>query len=358
MPFKRKGSPYWWAVYTDATGKRVRRTTGTTDLRAAEALESKWRAEIYQQRHWGEQPKRSFEEVMTEFLRYAQRQRSFETTQHRIRRLRKSFGGFCMHDLKAKEIRAYIREREDDGVSPSTINRELAAMSSAINHCNREHEWELPNPVKGRMVRESEGRERYLTYGEIGRLVTTARQQKNGDLLADFILLAVNTGCRRNEMLGLEWGRVDLASDQPVLRLEGRHTKSGKRRTVPLNDEARNALMRRKAFCAAHCPASPWVFARASGERAVSVRNGFIVACKRAGIEDMRIHDLRHTAASWMITEGAPLEVVKELLGHSSITMTERYAHLAPHRVREAVNRLGAQKCHSKSPVHLIRETK
>lgn len=293
--------------------------------------------------------------MMTEYLRASQKLRSFESVQYRVRRLLQSFAGTAMHELKALDVRQYIRERENDGVSNSTINRELAALSAAINHCNREWEWQLPNPVAGRMLKENDARDRYLTHGEVGRLVSAAQKQRNRGLTADFILLAVNTGCRREEMLGLEWSRVDLSGDEPVIRLEGRHTKSGKRRTIPLNGDALAALKRRRAFVAEHCPDSPWVFARRSGERAVSIRSAFEKACREAGIKNVRIHDLRHTAASWMITEGASLEVVKELLGHSSITMTERYAHLAPHRVREAVNRLESRFGHGHDPVRLLK---
>ncbi|WP_430468943.1 tyrosine-type recombinase/integrase [Vreelandella titanicae] len=91
-----------------------------------------------------------------------------------------------------------------------------------------------------------------------------------------------------------------------------------------------------------------WLFAQESGESVKSLRAGFGQAAKRVKLTDLRIHDLRHIAASWPVRDGVPLEVIKELLGHSSITMTERYAHLAPQRVREAENRLGHNLCHTR----------
>ncbi|WP_232457879.1 site-specific integrase [Burkholderia ubonensis] len=84
------------------------------------------------------------------------------------------------------------------------------------------------------------------------------------------------------------------------------------------------------------------LFAVASGDRITTIQKGFRAACARAGIDDFRVHDLRHTFASWLVMAGVSLYVVKDLLGHSSITVTERYAHLAPHMGREAVRTLHA----------------
>lgn len=339
MPHKRKGSPYWWASYNER-GQRVRRSTGTTDLNDAKALEARWRAQAYQSQHWDVKAPREFEAVMLEYLRASTHLRSLETLKGQTKRLLAFFRGREVGSLTGQDIKAYIRWRREAGRAAGTINRELAALSSAINHCNREWEWGLPNPVKGRLLREAHHRERYLTRAEVGRLVSEARQLRHGDLLGDFIELAVHTGCRRGELLGLEWSRVLLERGRETITLNARHTKSGKPRQVPMNATAVGVIRRRAAWRAEHAPESPWVFTRPAGGPVKSLRNGFEQAAIKAGLDDLRIHDLRHTAASWLVTDGVPLEVVKELLGHSSITMTERYAHLAPHRVREAVNRL------------------
>jgi integrase len=98
--------------------------------------------------------------------------------------------------------------------------------------------------------------------------------------------------------------------------------------------------MGRKRFRAQHCPASPWVFCDKEGDRVQSVKRSYATACRKAGIEDFRIHDLRHTCAAWLVTAGVPLTEVRDLLGHSTVKMTERYAHLAPENVRAAVTLL------------------
>lgn len=79
------------------------------------------------------------------------------------------------------------------------------------------------------------------------------------------------------------------------------------------------------------------MFAHKDGERILDVKKSFATACRRAGIENFRIHDLRHTCAAWLVSKGVPLSEVKELLGHSTVKMTKRYAHLAPENVRAAV---------------------
>jgi len=145
-------------------------------------------------------------------------------------------------------------------------------------------------------------------------------------------------------LLNLEWSRLNLT--ERLIFLEGRHTKTGKRRTIPLNADAYQAILGRARFRARHCPASPWVFAHSDGKRVQDVQRGFGSACDRAGIEDFRVHDLRHTCAAWLVTAGVPLAEVRDLLGHASIVMTERYAHLAPERVRAAVTRLETAKSH------------
>lgn len=337
MPYKRGDSPYWWVSYKTPDGRYVRRSSGTTDKAAATALEQQARADAWKEKEWGVNPPRSFEEVIVPYLQHArQHQRSYETTANRVKQLRKRLSGAIINDLTGKDVIDYSTTRLNEGASPATVNRELAALSSAINWCNVNMEWHLPNPVKGRTMKEPEGRVRWITRAEVDALCRAAREGRNGALIEDFIRLAVNTGCRKEEMLGLEWRRVDLHNR--LIHLEGKHTKAGKRRSIPLNRGAMAALLNRQAFRAEHCPGSPWVFARADGNRAVSIRVGFENACKRADITDFVIHDLRHTCAAHLVSAGVPLAEVRDLLGHSTIIMTERYAHLAPARVRDAVS--------------------
>ncbi len=140
---------------------------------------------------------------------------------------------------------------------------------------------------------------------------------------------------RPGEMLGLEWRRVDLQMD--LIYLEGQHHKNGKLGSVPLNRDAREAILSRARFRAEHGPDSLWVFCDKKGRRIASVKKSFQSACRKAGIADFHRHDLRHTCAAWLVQAGVPLPEIRDLLRHSTIKMTERYAHLSPHNVRAAV---------------------
>ena len=333
--YRRPDSPYWWASYIDASGKRVRRSTGATDRREAEALLAKWRVEAHRARHWDEQPPRTFEDVMVEFLRSRRERRTWNKMRQHVRKLRETFGGLEMNALSPADVRGHIEARKQDGVSNATINRELEVLSAAINFVNGELGWGLPNPVSRRKLREPEGRIRWISQAEAEALIRAAESEPKAPHLADFIRLALHTGCRKQELLGLEWKRVDLQAG--LIYLEAIHTKAGKRRAVPLNRIAREAILNRLRWRAQHCPASPWVFCDEEGNRIGDVKRSFATACKRAGISDFRIHDLRHTCAAWLVSAGVPLPEVRDLLGHSTVKMTEKYAHLAPDNVRAAV---------------------
>ena len=133
---------------------------------------------------------------------------------------------------------------------------------------------------------------------------------------------------RRSEILGLTWERVDFA--RGVIQLE--RTKNGRRREVPMNRAVYDALSVVKG-----ADQTGPVFRKLNGAAWGSVRTAFARAVEDARIDNFRFHDLRHTFASWLVMRGRSLKEVQELLGHSSLTMTMRYAHLSPDRLREAV---------------------
>ena len=335
MPYKRKDSPIWWVSYTDASGKRVRRSTETTDRKEAEALKAKWKLEAYKVKQWDATPDVSFEDLMVAYLNATKLKRSHERDLHSTKRLREVFAGRSMHQLKGSDIESYKIHRCAQGAEPATINKELGLLSSAIAFANRLNDWNLQNPVKGKKLAEPEGRLRWLDRIEASRLIEAARLEPAAPHLPDFILLALNTGCRRGELLGLEWTRIDL--EARLIYLEAIHQKNGRRGSVPLNDDAHRAILERARFRAKHCPESPWVFCDTAGNRIQSIKRSFGTACRRAGIEDFHIHDLRHTCAAWLVQAGVPLLQVRDLLRHSTVKMTERYAHLSPDNVRTAV---------------------
>ncbi|CAI8803153.1 tyrosine-type recombinase/integrase [Methylococcus capsulatus] len=336
---KRKGSPYWWASYTDASGTRTRRSTGTADFKEAEALLAKWKLEVYKEKQWDEKPSHTFDELMLEYLREHENKRSIDRDRSSLKRLYPFFTEKALDTLTGLDVREYVKRRQGDGVKPATINREIGLLSAALNWARRELEWDVPNPVEGRKQKEPEGRSRWLTKAEAEALLHAAEQVARAPHLLDFIRLALNTGMRRGEMLELEWSRVDL--HRSLVYLEGQHQKNGKAGSVPLNGEARAALIRRASFRAQYCPDSPWVFCDKEGQRIASVKTSFAAAVQKAGLQDVHPHDLRRTCGSWLVQAGRPIHEVSALLRHSDIRVTDRvYAHLAPENLRAAVQAL------------------
>ncbi len=115
--------------------------------------------------------------------------------------------------------------------------------------------------------------------------------------MADLITVALYTGCRRGELLGLDWARVDLK--QKLIHLEGRHIKSGKRRSVPLCETACAALLRRARFHAEHCPDTQWVFFYRDGHQAKDIRGAFYAACRATNPADLTFHDPTLAQLGW-----------------------------------------------------------
>jgi integrase len=154
------------------------------------------------------------------------------------------------------------------------------------------------------------------------------------DYLQPMVLLSLNTGLRRGEVLQLKWTDVDLLQRKLVVR--GDNTKSGKTRYVPLNAEALTTLEQWKNSAGT----SEWVFAGLDGERMNGIKTSWGGVLDSAAVADFRWHDLRHHFASRLVMKGVDLNTVRELLGHSDLSMTLRYAHLSPEHKADAVARL------------------
>jgi len=250
-----------------------------------------------------------------------------------VRQLVGFFGNRSVAGIARRDVGDYVVKRRQSGVCNRTINRELFVLSAAYKYAGRYWGWEVPFPGRDFKQPEPEGRLRYLQSDEAQQLYSTAAL--GPEFLADFIRLALHTGCRKSEMLTLTWQSVDLTAKR--FTVESHLSKTGRRRVIPLNRHALDALASRQQFREGLALPSPWVFCYRDGRRVKNLYYGFRRAIREAGIEDFRVHDLRHTFASWLVGRGIPLTEIRDLLGHSSIEQTERYAHLAPDRLREAV---------------------
>ena len=335
--FKKPNSRFWYADFTDSSGKRTKRSTGTVDRKEAEALLAKWKLEAHQQQMWDAPPTRTYDDLMLLYLQGpSQDKRAPERDLFSARRLTPFFQGKALNTMGPADVQAYIDQRRTQNVGPATINKELNLLSAALNFARRRLQWDVPNPVVGMRLSPPQGRIRWIDGPTAQRLIEEAGKLRA--YLADFIRLGINTGMRKGEMLELSWDRVDL--DQGMVYLRDVDQKNGQHGSVPLNDEAVVALKHRMEHRDAYCPQSPWVFANRNGERIANIRKGFASACEKAGVEDFHPHDMRHTCAAWLVQSGVDIRVVSELLRHNSIQITMRYAHLSSKNVRDAVERL------------------
>ena len=271
-------------------------------------------------------------EATERYLAAKARKRTLKKDERILKHLKSALGAeTALADLTASRISEYKATRlatkrgkpeAERLLTAAAVNRPLALLRHLLRTAHEE--WEaLPAVPKIRLEKEPQGRLRWLTEDEIKNLLEACGKSRNRDLRAA-VVVAINTGLRRSELLGLTWDRVD--SSRGVIRLEV--TKSGKRREVPLNAESYAALVS--------------LGPKQSGRvfRKQSLRKAYENAVGNAKLDDVNFHTLRHTFASWAVMRGVSLKELQELLGHSSLAMTMRYAHLAPERLRSAVTRL------------------
>lgn len=233
--------------------------------------------------------------------------------------------------IKIEQIHDYCTIRTLQGVKNATINRELTVIRSAINFYNKHHDDQILNPFQGFKLFESDFMPRYLTEWECQRLLKATLDYDNERLWA-FVLLALNTGCRSSELTKLRWENVHL--NDKYLTVRNSMSKNKKTIHKPLNARALVALEKLKND-------SDWVFYNPNTKKnVVSFRRGFECAVKRSGIGKVRIHDLRHTFASLLVKEGVPIYHVSQLLGHSDVRITQRYAHLSPNNLASVLDKL------------------
>ncbi len=242
------------------------------------------------------------------------------------RMLHPHFQGLWLDQITRGRLSTYITTRRRGGASSATLRRDLACLSSMIQLAIA-WDWCDANPVKAldkRQIKESEPRRRYLSEAEYDALLGAA-----SDYLRPMIVFSVEPGLRLEEQLSMEWNQVNLTRGELFLP----RTKSGTPRTVPLSTAAAELLPRHPRHL--H---STYVFCKKDGSRYSKVTRGLAGAAKRAGISDLRWHDLRRTCGSWMIQRGVDVFRVSRFLGHKSVAVTERsYGFLRAEDLHEAV---------------------
>ena len=219
--------------------------------------------------------------------------------------------------------------------SPSTVNRYLSALGKVLMVTVKEWGWLESSPMTNvQKPSESQGRERFLSSLERDKLLEECRRSRNSNLYP-IVALALITGMRLGEITGLWWENINFDQKKIVLW----RTKNGDNRYIPLTEEAEGIFRSLLTFGGA---ADQLVFQSGRNSKQhekVSIREAFEHALKRAGIENFRFHDLRHTAASYMAMAGATQGELMAILGHRSPAMTRRYSHYSQQHLTKVLER-------------------
>ncbi len=327
---KVPGTGIWWICYFDADGRKRREKAGrksaATDLyrkRKTEALEGRKLPEKLRAR------KVLFSELAKDTLEYsAAHKRSYGDDKIRMAKLTDWLSDRPAESVSPQEIERWLSAKST--LKPATLNRYRALLSLAYRLAMQNGKVKL-NPARlVRQRKENNGRIRFLSAKEEDALrkVMLEKWLKHLPQLD----LALHTGLRLSEQYGLAWDCIDFDRRTLTIPL----SKNGELRHVPLNYEALAALSAARKCC----NDQPFVFLNKYGQRLVSPREWFDPAVKAAGLKDFTWHCLRHTFASRLVMAGVDLRTVQELMGHKTIQMTVRYAHLAPKHQLAAVQRL------------------
>ena len=286
----------------------------------------------------GSQPVTFSQFVSDHYLPFiARSQRSTGSTESYLRNwILPSLGELLINDIADRHILFLLRSLEISGLKPGSVNRILNIVKSCFS---KALEWHLfhqgASPAAGISERKNIAKiDRFLSPAEAQRLTEEVRHSRN-PLLFPIVGFLLMTGARRSEALRAQWDHIDLKKKNWVVPI----SKSGRPRHIPLSLKAIEFLNVAKKisrrFPAAK--ASPYVFPNLqTGQPFKNLFNSWDTARSRAGLKDVRLHDLRHSFASALVNNGHNIYDVKELLGHSSVQTTQRYAHLSQERLAQA----------------------
>ncbi|HIJ63668.1 MAG TPA: site-specific integrase [Rhodospirillaceae bacterium] len=347
--FKREGTPHWQIEFT-FKGEKVRQSSGTSKKREAEERERILRQELKEQLLLGKVAEMSLGQAVDRYydgvvvpkgnIAVATREL------YALNQLREGLNAATpIAKLSARALADYKDRLLAAKKAPATVNRYLATVKAILNKAK--DEWGTLTVVPTiKLLPLDNARYRWLTKDEEKKLLPVCAPH-----LRDLVVFLMDTGARLREATTLTWVDVDL-DRTPRAAVRFMETKSGKPRGVPLSTRVEEMLRQLKAKCP---EGENRVFLyrpigrgglggdEAKRGRAVPFNNPFSTwdtARKRAGLEDVNLHDLRHTFASRLIMRGVPLLTVSKLLGHHSIQMTMRYAHLAPDAFDAAIDLL------------------
>lgn len=310
----------WWVRIRVPNGKLQRFSAKTSDRAKAQELHDQVMAERWRTQMLGAKPNRTWNDAAKLWLKESTHKADYFKDVAKLKWLEKYLGEMLICEICRDDLNR-IADLKVKQASKTTANRYMALVRAILRKAVDEWGWAERVP-KVRMFIEPKRRIRWLSQNEAAHLLSHLPEHQ-----ADLAVFALATGLRQANILNLNWSQVDMT--RKVAWIHPDQAKAGRAIGVPLNDDAVTVI--RKQIGKHH----RYVFTY-RGNRIKQVNTkAWQNALKRAGIENFRWHDLRHTWASWHVQAGTPLHVLQELGGWECVEMVRRYAHLAPNHLAE-----------------------
>jgi len=319
MSIYKRGQTYW-IQFTDQNGERIQRSAGTSDKQQAQELHDKLKAESWRVKKLGDKPRYTWQEAVIRYISENEGQRSLKTTKEVLRYLHNHLADKKLDEINRSVVDAIKQHKKNTGVSNSTVNRTLTVLRAILNAA-KSWEWVDSVPIVQLFTVDST-RVRWLTQEELQRLLNELPEH-----LRALMRFSVATGLRASNVTALQWSQVDMLRRCAWIHPE--QAKAKKAIAVPLNDEA---LVVIREQIGKHLT---YIFTYKGNPIKQAGSKAWRKALKRAGINDFRYHDLRHTWASYHRMNGTPIDVIKDLGGWASFDMVFRYAHLSSDHLQE-----------------------
>ena len=322
---RRCDSPYWWFNVVLLNGRRIRQSARTKNREEAEALLLKLKHDAFREAHLGIKPKHTWQEAVVRYLSIKECLRDADKQRRLCLKLDVYLGKLKLNDINGDVIWKICEGELKKGNMPATVNRCLALVRGVLRMAHFDWQW-IDSIPKVRLLPGEVERDRWLLREEADRLLMACPSH-----LAAIVRYALATGCRAREITGLEWSRVDLARETAWID----ETKNGTPRGVPLNRDAIAVLEGERGKHPQFC----FTF-RGKPIRYELTNSAWQTAVKKAGLSDLRFHDLRHTWASWHRQSGTSCDELKELGGWKTRSMVDRYAKFGTEHLAAAASRI------------------
>lgn len=344
--YRRKGSPHYWASFT-VNGNRFRFSLQTSSRQEAELIYTQKRSEELLRGTIGRKPQITLDQALARYL--VERGPDVNSTAQMMfygRSLLRIIGKSTTLDAIDDDLLArFVSKRRgetrwagkpagyrpkgatrDKLISGASVNRELHFLRSVVNRARKVWKVEVADiDWREHRLQEGAGVQRFLSADEARALLVAA-----ADHLRPAIVASLYTGLRLRNVIDLDWSQVDMRRRMLTVRIGKKRVPGGAPHSIPIAGPLLAAL-------GALGPKDAGPVFTFEGEPVKNMRTAFRAACRRAGVENFRWHDMRHTAASWMIDQGVALDLVQKILGHSDIRLTLRYAHRNQDAQRKAV---------------------